>query len=69
MENFPIFINIDQKPVTIFGGGDIALRKAILLIKARPLLTVIAKDFSEEFKDFIDKNKIAFVQKSYEALV
>ena len=67
MENFPIFINIDQKPVTIFGGGDIALRKAILLIKARPLLTVIAKDFSEEFKDFIDKNKIAFVQKSYEA--
>jgi len=66
MENFPIFINIEQKHVTIFGGGDIALRKAILLIKARPILMVIAKEFSDEFMNFIIKNNVIFIQKSYE---
>ena len=55
MENFPIFIDINNKPVTIFGGGEIALRKAILLVKANPSLTIISKDFSKDFQDFIKK--------------
>jgi uroporphyrin-III C-methyltransferase/precorrin-2 dehydrogenase/sirohydrochlorin ferrochelatase len=66
MENFPIFIDINKKPVTIFGGGDIALRKAILLVKANPLLTVIAKEFSEDFMEFIKENNLSFLHKSYE---
>ena len=66
MENFPIFIDINKKPVTIFGGGDIALRKAILLIKANPLLTIVAKEFSEDFMEFIKENKLSFLHKSYE---
>ena len=66
MEYFPIFIDINQKPVIIFGGGDIALRKAILLVKANPALTIIAKSFSTEFKDFIKINKLSYKKKSFE---
>ena len=33
MESFPIFLNIKNKPITVIGGGDIALRKVKLLIK------------------------------------
>ena len=66
MEYFPIFIDINQKPVIIFGGGDIALRKAILLVKANPVLTIIAKSFSTEFKDFIKINKLSYKKKSFE---
>ena len=66
MENFPIFIDINQKPVTIFGGGEIALRKAILLVKANPSLTIISKDFSEDFKDFIKKYRLSFQHKSFD---
>ena len=66
MEYFPIFIDINQKPVIIFGGGDIALRKAILLVKANPVLTIIAKSFSKEFKDFIKINKLSYKKKSFE---
>ncbi len=65
MENFPIFIDINKKPVTIFGGGEIALRKAILLVKANPCLTIISKDFSKDFQDFIKKNGLSFQQKSF----
>ena len=66
MENFPIFIDINKKPVTIFGGGEIALRKAILLVKANPSLTIISKDFSKEFQDFIKKNGLSFEYKSFD---
>jgi len=66
MENFPIFIDINKKPVTIFGGGEIALRKAILLVKANPSLTIISKDFSKDFQDFIKKNGLSFENKSFD---
>ena len=66
MENFPIFIDINKKPVTIFGGGEIGLRKAILLVKANPSLTIISKDFSKDFKDFIKKNGLSFEYKSFD---
>ena len=66
MESFPIFIDIKKKPVTIFGGGDIALRKAILLVKANPTITVISKNFSKDFLNFKRKNQIIFIRKSFE---
>ena len=66
MENFPIFIDINKKPVTIFGGGEIALRKAILLVKANPSLTIISIEFSKDFQDFIKKNRLSFECKSFD---
>jgi uroporphyrin-III C-methyltransferase/precorrin-2 dehydrogenase/sirohydrochlorin ferrochelatase len=48
MDNFPIFLEIKNKPVLVIGGGDIALRKIKLLIKSKPNLKVVAKNFCEE---------------------
>lgn len=68
MENFPIFIDINKKPVTIFGGGEIALRKAILLLKAKPSLKIISTDFSKDFQDFIKNNGLSFEKKPFDPL-
>jgi uroporphyrin-III C-methyltransferase/precorrin-2 dehydrogenase/sirohydrochlorin ferrochelatase len=45
MENFPIFLNLKKKSVLVIGGGDIALRKVKLLIKVKPEIKIIAKQF------------------------
>jgi uroporphyrin-III C-methyltransferase/precorrin-2 dehydrogenase/sirohydrochlorin ferrochelatase len=48
MRYFPAFFDIENKPVLIAGGGELALRKARLLIKASPDLVFVAPDFSDE---------------------
>ena len=65
MESFPIFINLKEKPVTVIGGGDIALRKVKLLIKAGPKITVISKVVCKELKDLLKKYDQRLIIKSF----
>lgn len=65
MENFPIFIDIKSKPVTVIGGGTIALRKVILLSKASPHITVISESICIELSKLLKKNKGKFIKKSF----
>ena len=67
MESFPVFINIKDKPVTIIGGGDIALRKVRLLIKADPKITVISKVICRELKELLIQHNHQGIQKSFQA--
>ena len=67
MESFPVFINIKDKPVTIIGGGDIALRKVKLLIKAGPKITVISKVICRELKELLIQHNHQIIQKSFQA--
>ena len=66
MESFPVFINIKDKPVTIIGGGDIALRKVRLLIKADPKITVISKVICRELKELLTQHNHQIIQKSFQ---
>ena len=65
MDNFPIFLEIKNKPVLVIGGGDIALRKIKLLIKSKPDLTVVEKNFCEEILDLKDRYSIDIIQKDF----
>ena len=65
MENFPIFIDIKSKPVTVIGGGSIALRKVILLSKANPKITVISETICIELRKLLRKYQGKFIQKSF----
>ena len=65
MENFPIFIDIKSKPVTVIGGGTIALRKVILLSKANPKITVISESICIELSELLKKHKGKFIKKSF----
>jgi uroporphyrin-III C-methyltransferase / precorrin-2 dehydrogenase / sirohydrochlorin ferrochelatase len=66
MESFPVFINIKDKPVTIIGGGDIALRKVRLLIKVGPKITVISKVICRELKELLTQHNHQIIQKSFQ---
>lgn len=45
-----IALNIKDRPVTIIGGGSVALRKFNTLISEGALVTVVAKDFADGFE-------------------
>lgn len=44
-----IALNIKDRPVTIIGGGSVALRKFNTLVNEGALITVLAKDFVDGF--------------------
>ncbi len=65
MESFPIFINLKKKPVTVIGGGDIALRKVKLLLKADPKITVISRQICKDLKEILIEYDHKILQKSF----
>ena len=66
MNTLPLFFNLHNKTVLIVGGGDVAHRKAVLMAKAQARMVVIAKQFDEEFIQFLNQNAITYHQKLYE---
>ena len=66
MKSFPIFINLVHKPVLVIGGGDVALRKIEMLLKANAKITVIASSLCKELKHYQKLKKIHVKIKSFE---
>ncbi len=46
MRYFPIFIDLSNRPVTVIGGGEEALRKVRLLLKTGAVINVVALPFT-----------------------
>ena len=66
MEHLPIFINLKQKPVLVVGGGDIALRKINLLIKAQASLNCLSPLFCDGIASLSADKSVNLIQKSFE---
>ncbi len=48
MRYFPIFYDLKDRPVTVIGGGEEALRKIRLLLKTEAVIAVIAPEIHDE---------------------
>ncbi|MEI5989723.1 hypothetical protein A5881_001216 [Enterococcus termitis] len=46
---YPIMLELTGKNIVIIGGGKIALRKTVGILKAKGQVTVVAPNFLEEF--------------------
>ena len=66
MNYLPIFIDIKQKPCLVVGGGDIALRKINLLLKANARVLCIAPQCCDGVGRLVDSNKIDYVARDFE---
>lgn len=67
MEFLPLFLNIREQHCVIVGGGEVALRKAILLIKAKADLTLVSPQFISQLQDFSEEGKCKLVQEEFVA--
>ena len=48
MDLLPIFLNIKRKKCVVVGGGEVAFRKATLLLRAGADLNIVAPVLSDE---------------------
>ncbi|MBC8672789.1 siroheme synthase CysG [Aeromonas hydrophila] len=61
MDYLPIFCRLDNKPVLLVGGGEVAERKARLLLDAGTQLTVVAPDLDPELAELAANGTIEWL--------
>ena len=67
MDHLPVFINLRQKPCLVVGGGDIALRKVNLLLKAQAKINCISPEFCSGLIDLSKENALDLIKKRFES--
>ena len=67
MDHLPIFINVRQNPCLVIGGGDIALRKINLLIKAQAKVDCLSPLFCEGITNLSQNGDVNLIQKRFES--
>ena len=53
---FPLFINIKEKDILVFGGGNIATRRIKAMLPYGACIRIIAPEISEELQQFAEQN-------------
>ena len=66
MDHLPIFINTREKPCIVIGGGDIALRKINLLLKAKAKVACLSPLFCKGIKNLSKNGHITLINKSFD---
>lgn len=61
MQYLPIFTKLDNKPVLVVGGGEVALRKCRAFLKARAAVTLVAPWFCDELKEHAQHNEVTLI--------
>lgn len=67
MDFLPIFLDLKQQPCLVVGGGDIAARKAGVLLKAQAAVTIVAPDLSATMQRLVDDQQVNWLQAKFEA--
>ncbi len=62
MDYLPIFIQLRGSPAVVVGGGNVALRKVDLLLKAGARVTVIAPKLHDELGRSRLKGQLDYVR-------
>lgn len=64
MEYLPLFFDLKGQPVLLIGGGDIALRKARLLLRAGARVRVVAPQICPELRELIADSNVDLKKES-----
>ncbi len=62
----PIFFNITKRHCIVIGGGDIALRKITMLLKANGAVTIVAPKLCGELKVLVDNHQAKHIPANFQ---
>lgn len=65
MEYLPLFVDLRSRKVVLVGGGDVAARKAELLLRANAALVVISPTLCPVLQRLHQENKLTWIEEKY----
>jgi uroporphyrin-III C-methyltransferase/precorrin-2 dehydrogenase/sirohydrochlorin ferrochelatase len=70
MDYLPLFFKLENREALLVGGGQVALRKARLLVRTKAIVTVISHDIDPQLAKLLaDNNGIAMIGEYSESLL
>jgi uroporphyrin-III C-methyltransferase/precorrin-2 dehydrogenase/sirohydrochlorin ferrochelatase len=66
MQALPIFMNITQRLCVVIGGGEVALRKVSLLLRANATVKLFAPEICLQLQALVDAQKITYIPAHFE---
>lgn len=67
MHALPIFFNITNRHCVVIGGGDVATRKVLMLLKANAAVTLISPEICHALMALVEAKTIQCIHSSYAA--
>ncbi|MGF1755096.1 siroheme synthase [Vibrio makurazakiensis] len=65
MRYFPLFLDVENKPVLVVGGGEVACRKVDSLLRAGAAVTLVSPKVEPYLHDLIVEKKLIWIQNFY----
>ncbi len=66
MDFLPIFLDLKQQSCLVVGGGDIAARKAGLLLKAQAVVTIVAPKLSSSTQKLVISQQVHWLEARFD---
>lgn len=66
MSYLPIFVDLNNRPVLVVGGGHVAVRKIEALLKAKAKVKVVSQALNEELTALHNAQQIEWIGKAFE---
>ncbi len=66
MDFLPIFLNIKGQRCLVVGGGDIAARKASLLLEADGAVTVVSPRLSGQMAQYVKEGRVEYLESTFD---
>lgn len=63
---YPIYLDIEDRPVLIIGGGEVCARKAETMLRYGARVTVVSPAFADEIERWAAEGKMTLRRKRYE---
>jgi precorrin-2 dehydrogenase/sirohydrochlorin ferrochelatase len=66
MKYYPLYVNIEDKPCIVIGGGEVGERKVLRLLECGARVTVVSKAVTPALQILQDENRIHCIRAEYE---
>ena len=67
MKHFPVFLDLKDRHCLVIGGGSVATRKIINLLKADAKVILISPQVSDDLKQLADDKRITVIEREFES--
>ncbi|ARN65816.1 TPA: siroheme synthase [Vibrio vulnificus] len=65
MRYFPLFMDLENKPVLVVGGGEVASRKIEALLNVGAKVTIVSPTLVDELHRWVEENRCYWVKNFY----